>query len=104
MTTRGRFPSVSRLLPWLMSAMIVAMLFIGVGMAASLSPRYELLVSIHRPLGISIFVFLLVLMMTRFINPPPELPDTGPSLQRCPAKASGMFLYALMFIMPLVVW
>lgn len=50
MTTQARFPAVSRLLHWLMAAMIVAMLFIGVGMAASVSPRYELLVSIHRPL------------------------------------------------------
>ena len=66
MTTRARFPSVSRLLHWLMAAMIVAMLFIGVGMAASLSPRYELLVSIHRPLGIAIFVLCLARIVNRF--------------------------------------
>jgi len=104
MTTRARFPSVSRLLHWLMAAMIVAMLFIGVGMAASLSPRYELLVSIHRPLGIAIFVLCLVRIVNRFINPPPALPDTVPSLQRFVAKASHVLLYALMFIMPLVGW
>jgi cytochrome b561 len=104
MTTRERFPSVSRLLHWLMAAMIVAMLFIGVGMAASLSPRYELLVSIHRPLGIAIFVLCLVRIVNRFINPPPALPDTVPSLQRFVAKASHVLLYALMFIMPLVGW
>lgn len=104
MTTRARFPSVSRLLHWLMAAMIVAMLFIGVGMAASLSPRYELLVSIHRPLGIAIFVLCLVRIVNRFINPPPALPETVPSLQRFVAKASHVLLYALMFIMPLVGW
>jgi cytochrome b561 len=104
MTTRARFPSVSRLLHWLMAAMIVAILFIGVGMAASLSPRYELLVSIHRPLGIAIFVLCLVRIVNRFINPPPALPDTVPSLQRFAAKASHVLLYALMFIMPLVGW
>src|ERR1700720_3099380 len=104
MTTRARFPSVSRLLRWLMAAMIVAILFIGVGMAASLSPRYELLVSIHRPLGIAIFVLCLVRIVNRFINPPPELPDTVPTLQRLAAKSSHIVLYALMFIMPLVGW
>src|ERR1700737_3286659 len=104
MTTRARFPSVSRLLHWLMAAMIVAMLFIGVGMAASLPPRYELLVSIHRPLGIAIFVLCLVRIVNRFINPPPALPDTIPSAQRFAAKASHIVLYALMFIMPLVGW
>jgi cytochrome b561 len=104
MTTPARFPSVSRLLHWLMAPMIVAMLFIGVGMAASLSPRYELLVSIHRPLGIAIFVLCQARIVNRFINPPPELPDTVPSLQRFAAKASHVLLYALMFIMPLVGW
>jgi len=42
--------------------------------------------------------------VNRLINPPPELPDTVPSLQRLAAKASHIVLYALMFIMPLVGW
>ena len=104
MTTQARFPAMSRLLHWLMAAMIVAMLFIGVVMAASVSARYELLVSIHRPLGIAIFVLCVLRMVNRLINPPPELPDTVPSLQRFTAKASHIVLYALMFIMPLVGW
>jgi cytochrome b561 len=104
MTVQRRFPAVSRLLHWLMAPMIVAMLFIGVGMAASVSARYELLVSIHRPLGLAILVLCVVRMINRFINPPPELPDTVPSLQRFAAKASHGVLYALMFIMPLVGW
>jgi cytochrome b561 len=104
MTAKTRFPAVSRILHWTMAAMIVAMLFIGVGMAASVSSRYELLVAIHRPLGIAIFVLCLIRILNRFINPPPELPDTLPSLQRIAAKASHFTLYALMFIMPLVGW
>jgi cytochrome b561 len=99
-----RFPAMSRLLHWLMAPMIVAMLFIGVGMAASVSARYELLVSIHRPLGIAILVLCVIRIVNRFIHPPPELPDTLPSMQRFAAKASHIVLYALMVIMPLVGW
>ena len=33
MSTEARFPAASRILHWLMAPMIVAMLFIGVGMA-----------------------------------------------------------------------
>jgi cytochrome b561 len=104
MTTQARFPAASRLLHWMMAPMIVAMLFIGVGMAASVSARYDLLVSIHRPLGIAILVLCVIRIVNRFINPPPELPDTLPSMQRFAAKASHIVLYALMFIMPLVGW
>ncbi|MGB6397609.1 MAG: cytochrome b [Bradyrhizobium sp.] len=104
MSIQARFPAASRLLHWLMAPMIVAMLFIGVGMAATVSKRYELLASIHRPLGIAIFVLCVIRIVNRLINPPPELPDMLPSLQRFAAKASHIVLYALMFIMPLVGW
>lgn len=104
MITQARFPAASRLLHWVMAPMIVAMLFIGVGMAASVSARYDLLVSIHRPLGMAILVLCVLRAVNRFINPPPELPATLPSPQRFAAKASHILLYALMFIMPLVGW
>ena len=104
MTTQARFAAASRLLHWLMAPMIVAMLFIGVGMAASVSARYELLVSIHRPLGVAILVLCVIRIVNRFINPPPDLPDTVPSMQRFAARASHIVLYALMFIMPVVGW
>src|SRR5258708_32465336 len=104
MTTQARFAAASRLLHWLMAPMIIAMLFIGVGMAASVSRRYDLLVSIHRPLGIAILVLCVARIVNRFINPPPDLPDTVPSMQRLAARASHIALYALMLIMPLVGW
>jgi cytochrome b561 len=104
MITQTRFAVASRLLHWLMVPMIIAMLFIGVGMAASVSRRYDLLVSIHRPLGIAILALCVARIVNRFINPPPDLPDTLPSLQRFAAKASHILLYALMLIMPLVGW
>ena len=39
---RQRFTPPQRLLHWLMAVCILAMLFIGVGMAATVSPRYGL--------------------------------------------------------------
>jgi cytochrome b561 len=76
MTTQPRFAAASRLLHWLMAPMIITMLFIGVGMAASVSRRYDLLISIHRPLGIAILVLCVARIVNRFINPPPDLPGT----------------------------
>jgi len=43
-------------------------------------------------------------IVNRFINPPPELPDTLPSMQRLAANVSHIVLYALMLIMPLIGW
>ena len=68
MITQARFAAASRLLHWLMAPMIITMLFIGIGMAASVSRRYDLMVSIHRPLGFAILVLCLARIVNRFIN------------------------------------
>ncbi|MDB6082390.1 MAG: cytochrome [Gammaproteobacteria bacterium] len=95
---------MSRLLHWSMAVMIIAMLFIGVGMASSVSPRYPFLLSVHRPLGIAILILATVRLVNRLTNPPPPLPDTIPPLQRAAAIGSHYVLYALMFGLPLVGW
>jgi cytochrome b561 len=101
---QSRFPAVSRWLHWLMAVMVLTMLFLGVGMAASVSERYRFLVAIHRPLGLAVLVLVAIRLINRLINPPPPLPDSIPPLQRVAAKASHVLLYALMFIMPLLGW
>jgi cytochrome b561 len=105
MNTRSpRFAATSRLLHWLMAILVLAMLFIGVGMAASASDRYSLLVSIHKPLGVTILVLVVIRLLNRLINRPPPLPADMPAIQRLAAHASHIMLYALMFALPLVGW
>jgi cytochrome b561 len=98
------FSAPSRLLHWLMAALILAMLFIGVGMAASVSRRYSLLVSIHRPLGIAILALVAIRLINRLLNRPPSLPSSLPPVQRLAAHGSHLLLYTLMFTMPLIGW
>jgi cytochrome b561 len=101
---QARFSLVSRVLHWLMALMVLAMLFIGTGMAASVSERYRFLIAIHRPLGLAVLILVAMRLVNRLINPPPPLPDSLPPLQRVAAKASHALLYALMFIIPLLGW
>jgi len=76
-----------------MAAMVLTMLFIGVGMVSTVSGRYHALIGIHRPLGIAILVLALIRLANRLLNPGPPLPAHLNSL-----------LYALMILMPLVGW
>lgn len=98
-----RFTFVARLLHWTMAAAILAMLFIGVAMVASLSD-YHRLVSIHEPLGVLILVLVALRLVYRLFHPAPPLPGDMPGLLRFAAKASHVLLYALMFALPLVGW
>ncbi len=54
MSRRTHFNLPARVLHWLMAAMILTMLFVGVGMVASVTQR-PWLIDLHRPLGIAIF-------------------------------------------------
>jgi cytochrome b561 len=97
------FPVLSRILHWTMAAMILAMLFIGIGMVGSVS-EYHRLVSIHKPLGILVLVLVAIRLVNRLLNPAPSLPEGMPAWQRFVAHASHVVLYALMFALPLVGW
>ena len=100
MAQRLQFTMFSRILHWTMAVMILAMLFIGVGMVASLSD-YHWLVSIHKPLGIMILILVAIRLVNRLLNPAPPLPEGMPAWPRFAAHASHVVLYALMFALPL---
>ena len=102
-TGRGQFALFSRILHWTMAAMILAMLFIGVAMVASLAD-YHPLISIHRPLGIAILVLVIIRYVNRRLNPPPPFLADMSSEERFVAHASEMMMYAMMFVLPLIGW
>lgn len=99
-----RFTPLQRAMHWLMAVMILAMLFVGIGMVSTLSPRYWTLVSIHKPLGILILLLVLLRLGLRQWRGAPELPSDLPRWQASAAKASHVLLYMLMIVMPLVGW
>lgn len=98
------FPLLARLIHWLMAAMILAMLFIGVGMVSSVSDRHAWLLSLHKPLGIAILLLACLRLVLRLRYRPPALPGDLPRAQRLAAIASHWLLYALMFALPVVGW
>lgn len=98
------FGAVARALHWLMAAMVLAMLFIGVGMVTTVSGRYEWLVGIHKPLGIAILLLVALRLGNRLRRPAPALPVDMRRWQVLAAKASHILLYALMAAMPLLGW
>src|SRR5438045_1409728 len=100
---RQQFAVFSRLLHWMMAAMVLTMLCIGVTMVASLV-NYHVLVSIHRPLGIAILILVVVRFVNRLVNRPPPFPATMSRAERLAATASELMMYALMFVLPLVGW
>ena len=101
--TSQHFNLTARVLHWSMALAILTMLFVGIGMVASMSLR-STLVSLHRPLGIAILLLVIVRLLNRLRHRPPPLPADLPRMQVLAAKASHWLLYTLMFAMPLIGW
>ncbi|UPG73136.1 cytochrome b [Roseomonas gilardii subsp. gilardii] len=102
--TPKAFSPLQRLLHWVMAVCILAMLFIGIGMVSTITPRYLTLVSIHKPLGIAILVLALLRLLLRWRKGSPPLPADLPEPMKLAAQLSHVALYALMIAMPLIGW
>ena len=102
-TNPKQFPGSMRFLHWLMAAMVLTMLGIGIAMVASLGD-YHSLVSIHRPLGISILILVVIRYVNRRLHALPPFPPTMSQQERFVAHASEVLLYTLLFVEPLVGW
>jgi len=100
---RTQFALQSRILHWLMAAMLIAMLFIGVSMVTSLG-NYHRLVAIHRPLGIMILILAAIRLINRRFTKLPPFPPTMSAQEQFAATVSERLLYALMFLLPMVGW
>jgi cytochrome b561 len=92
-----------RLLHWSMALLIFSMLAIGLTMVTSLA-NYNLLVSIHRPLGILILVLALMRLVVRLTKGVPSMPSDMPVWQKGLAHASHWVLYVLILLLPIVGW
>ncbi len=99
-----RFPLALRLLHWLMAALIIAMLFIGVGMVSTVSDLRSWLIDLHKPLGLLILCLVAVRLCVRLLTSTPPLPADLPGWQRAAAHLSHGLLYGLMVALPLVGW
>ncbi|MCU1653768.1 MAG: cytochrome [Pseudonocardia sp.] len=98
-----RYTVVARWLHWAMAVMVIAILFIGVFMVTSIA-EFNFLVTVHEPLGIAIFIFVLVRIGWRRTHTPPPFPAGMSPLDRLAAMYSERLLYALLLCQPLIGW
>ncbi|MBR0782215.1 cytochrome b [Bradyrhizobium iriomotense] len=97
-----RFAPIQRSLHWLMAACIIAMLFIGVGMVSTVAPKYLPLILIHKTLGVTLLILVVVRLALRLHYGAPPLPDDLPPAIKLGARLSHLALYGFMIIMPLL--
>lgn len=100
----SRFSLPLRLLHWLMALLLLAMLLIGTAMVATVSRWHNVLLDLHKPLGLALLVLALLRLAIRLRGQTPALPSTLPAPLRLAAHLSHYLLYGAMLAMPLIGW
>jgi cytochrome b561 len=99
------YTPVAKGLHWLMAAMIVGLLALGIYMhELPLSPQKLQLYSWHKWAGVTLFLLVWLRLAWRLTHRPPALPEGMSARMRLAAHAGHAALYGLMVVIPLSGW
>jgi cytochrome b561 len=98
------YGSISRLLHWLIAALIVIMLCLGWSMDIIPKNWKPIALGIHKSTGIIILALAFLRLAWRLYNSPPPLPTSMPRWESVTAVATHWLLYGFLFAMPLTGW
>ena len=102
LTRTDRYTRVAIALHWLIAALILFNLWLG--LAHDSLPRDWKVMPVHKAVGITVLALTLVRIGWRIAHPAPPLPDTVPRWERLAAHANHFGFYALMLLIPLTGW
>ncbi len=103
--TKSSYGAVAKCFHWLMAILIIGLIIVGFVMTDMQgSPDKFRLYGLHKSVGASILLLVLLRLIWKYKNISPELPDSLDSWQKLGAKANHWVLYGLMIAMPLSGW
>ena len=104
----ARYTAVAILLHWLIAAAIAALIVIGLIMTqlSARLPQMEVfkLYQLHKSIGITVLLLVVLRVLWRFTHRPPPLPREMPAAEKGAAHGVHWLLYLFMIGMPLTGW
>lgn len=94
----------SRIIHWLMAAVILFLLALGIYMTEFLpkdSPNHLQVYELHKSFGVLALALIFVRVTNRLIKKAPPLPNTMPKYEQILAHLGHIGLYVLMLVVPL---
>jgi cytochrome b561 len=88
---------------WLISVLVLGMLCLGLWMEdiPKGTPDRTFYFNLHKSIGVTIALLVLLRLWWRFRNPPPPLPSSLPAWQVQASRVSHALLYLCLVVMPL---
>lgn len=99
-----RYTRIAMLLHWLVAVMII--LNIALIWSVDLIPEDYIrpVIDTHKSTGITVLGLVLLRVLWRIANPPPDLPEHYPAWEKKTAHVAHLVLYALILALPLSGW
>lgn len=99
-----KYPLSSRILHWLMAAIILCLLGLGIYMKEFL-PKDAVnrlqIYDLHKSFGVIVLILITIRILNRLIKNAPALPESMPKWEQLLAHLGHLGLYALMVVVPL---
>lgn len=99
-----KYSLTSRIIHWLMAAIILGLLAVGIYMTEFLSkeaPNRMQIYELHKSFGVLVLILIFIRIINRLIKKAPPLPPTMPKIEVILANLGHLALYILMIVVPL---
>jgi cytochrome b561 len=102
--TAGRYNNVAIALHWVVAVLVLVMIGLGIYMVdiPRGTPDRSYFYNLHKSIGLTAGIIVLLRLWWRKKNPPPPLPASMPSWQVTASNLSHWLLYACLIVMPIV--
>jgi cytochrome b561 len=104
--TRTRYGTVAMGLHWLIAALVITNICLGLYFSELSRDNTNLfpLIQAHKSIGLTVLVLSIIRLVWRLINPVPPLPPGMNAFQRFAAHGTHYILYFLIIAIPLSGW
>ena len=98
-----RYSAPAIALHWIVAILVLAMIGLGLYMTdiPRGTPERAFFFNLHKSIGVTTAILVLIRLWWRFRNPPPLLPSSVPAWQVQASKLSHALLYLCLILMPL---
>ena len=98
-----RYTTTAKVLHWLIGLALIGQIGFGwyLGEIERGTAARSVIVNLHKSIGLTLGVLILLRLLWRLRHPPPPFPDRLPPWQRVMARTSHIALYVCMVLMPL---
>ncbi len=104
MTLPDRYTRMAVMLHWIIAALMIANVGLGLLFKSFGDENIRFLIDTHKSIGLTVLSLVIVRILWRITHRPPALPPEYKAWEKAASKWTHAFLYFIMFFLPISGW